>query len=91
MATLKNVIAKESNEIAKIYGCVRMYFSSVKKETEKAIFVSVVFENENSESNIASAYDFWIPKSMISENEIGVVIPSWFINKNFSPKFNINN
>lgn len=91
MATLKNIIAKESNEIAKIYGCVRMYFSSVKKESEKAILANIVFDNENSESNIASAYDFWIPKSLLSENESGIVLPNWFISKNFAPKFNANN
>lgn len=91
MATLKNVIAKESNEIAKIYGCVRMYFSTQKKESEKAVLVSVVFQNDNSESNIAVAYDFWIPKSLLSENENGVVLPSWFIQKNFFPKYNSNN
>jgi len=91
MTTLKNVIAKETNQIAKIYGCVRMYFSTTKKESEKAVLVNVVFQNENSESNIASAYDFWIPKSILSENENGFVLPGWFISKNFAPKFNANN
>lgn len=47
------------------------------KETEKAIYVKVV--NTSCGSNKL----FWIPKSVIKENEHSFILPSWFLSKNF--------
>lgn len=88
---MKNLTSKETKELVKLYGCVRVYFSKIKKETEKAVLASFVFENENSESNICVSYEFWVPKSILEHNDNSASLPLWFIDKNILPKYSFNN
>jgi len=48
------------------------------KETDKAIFVMVV------NTSCGSNKMYWIPKSILKQNENSFILPSWYLSKNFN-------
>lgn len=63
-----------------------MHIESIKRETEKAVLVTVEVENVAARR----AVDFWFPKSQIKIIENALVAPDWLVRAKLIEKFGEN-